>query len=174
VWKQCFEGKFLFNITIFKVTQFYSILFCWQGIFTYRCLRNQIDLINHELGSYVLIFYVSVTAYYCELPDVLNDVTDFNTKSYAKLVLLILSNTTSWVSAAEFHSNVRIWNAIFENWILSLLKPKPFLSNRSLTLFVNGVKIAWNPVCRFDINLQIFQHWKESTLKLVSWQMKWE
>ncbi|CAL8098487.1 unnamed protein product [Orchesella dallaii] len=73
-------------------------------IAVYQNLKRKISFINSVLGNLVLATYVCVIAYYCELPDVLMGVGDFNVKSIEKVIMHFFANTVTWTLAAEFHS----------------------------------------------------------------------
>ncbi|CAL8098484.1 unnamed protein product [Orchesella dallaii] len=76
------------------------------GTFLYVKLKKNIGFINQVLGKHILAFYIVVIAYFCDLPDVLNELKEVNTYSIGKLGFFLILNMTTWILAAEFHSQV--------------------------------------------------------------------
>ncbi len=62
------------------------------------------DQVNKLSGNLVLIYYINVITYFCELPDVFM-VAYFHDSGYS-LIFYVLYIVATWTMAAEFHDYV--------------------------------------------------------------------
>jgi len=79
-----------------------------QGTYLYGSLKSKITKINKIVGGQLLAFYIVATAYYCAVPDILMGYLKEETLETEVVYFII--NIFIWITAAEFHCKVFVFN----------------------------------------------------------------